>query len=360
MDTLKPTPRNTILGFLADIAKESYSPQRTQQMQGVARFMGAPDIASTLDRLSYGESLTSGRGMTTKLKPETEGALTSLLDYIPTSKPALAGAGLLGALGMTKSKAMDALRRPPQAEALETARKNAVKMLGLPENNTAMDRARAMGYVDAYHGTASDIHKIDPTRFGSSTGAKSAKDAFWAVSEPSTARGYAEYAATDAKVKSLLDAADKAEKRGNWDLYDKLVAESEDLAATFQAQPLQGQNVMPLMVRANRGVKGAQMDAAGAEFVDLEGGVNRFLTQARRDGRDLAVIKNLADDVGVNGRPATHYAVMNPSIVRSRFAAFDPARVNDNDLLGRADLGLLGLLAGGSAGAAYLSQDKEK
>lgn len=32
----------------------------------------------------------------------------------------------------------------PRAEALETARKNAVKMLGLPENNTAMDRANAM------------------------------------------------------------------------------------------------------------------------------------------------------------------------------------------------------------------------
>jgi len=38
-----------------------------------------------------------------------------------------------------------ALRAAPRDEALETARKNAVKMLGLPENNTAMDRAQALG-----------------------------------------------------------------------------------------------------------------------------------------------------------------------------------------------------------------------
>jgi len=41
----------------------------------------------------------------------------------------------------------------PQSAALETARKNAVKMLGLPENNTAMDRASALGFDDFFHGT---------------------------------------------------------------------------------------------------------------------------------------------------------------------------------------------------------------
>jgi len=42
----------------------------------------------------------------------------------------------------------------PQDAALETARQNAVKLLGLPETNTSMDRARAMGFTrDVYHGT---------------------------------------------------------------------------------------------------------------------------------------------------------------------------------------------------------------
>jgi hypothetical protein len=37
-----------------------------------------------------------------------------------------------------------------------------------------------------------------------------------------------------------------------------------------------------------------------------------------------------------------------PQLVRSRFAAFDPARRNEADLLGRADPALLGILGGGS------------
>ena len=49
--------------------------------------------------------------------------------------------------------AKSAKKALPQEKALETARKNAVEMLGLPENNTAMDRARAMGYMDYLHGT---------------------------------------------------------------------------------------------------------------------------------------------------------------------------------------------------------------
>jgi hypothetical protein len=173
------------------------------------------------------------------------------------------------------------------------------------------------------------------------------------VDDPKTARGYAEYAANEAPVKRLLDQANKAEKRGDWDKYDELITKAEQLESSVSQNPLNGQNIMPLMVRANRGVRGVEMDAKGAEFTDLEGGVNRLLRQAAQDKRDLAVIRNLSDDVGLNGRPATHYAAMNPSVVRSRFAAFDPARINENDLLGRADPRLLALIAAGTGGGLF-------
>lgn len=226
----------------------------------------------------------------------------------------------------------------------EIARQNAVKMLGLPENNTAMDRAKAMGAVDAYHGTASDVQQLDPKMFGSSTGAESAKRAWWAVDEPSTARGYAEYAANQAPVKRLLDQADKLEKKGDWDGYDRVLGEAEALEASFANNPLNGQNIMPLkIIPQNPKI----MDAGGAEFTDLEGGVNNFLRQAKFGKNDVAIIKNLSDDVGFNGRPATHYGVLNPAAVRSRFAAFDPARINEPDMMGYADPRLLGLIGGG-------------
>ena len=55
-------------------------------------------------------------------------------------------------------------------KADDAARVEGVKRLGLPENNTAADRAKAMGFSDEtyYHGTPWDIHKkgIDFDRVG--------------------------------------------------------------------------------------------------------------------------------------------------------------------------------------------------
>ena len=87
-DFLQATPRNPILGYLSDLAASSYSPERTQQMQGVAKFMSAPAISETLDRLSYGEPLTTGAGGlggTTRVRPE---ALEAAMAVAPMVAPA--------------------------------------------------------------------------------------------------------------------------------------------------------------------------------------------------------------------------------------------------------------------------------
>ena len=84
-DRIGPTPRNEYLGALADFLARSYAPQRTQQMQGVAQFLGVPAVSQTLDRLSYGEPLTTGAGMTTRIKPE---AVEAALALAPLYRPA--------------------------------------------------------------------------------------------------------------------------------------------------------------------------------------------------------------------------------------------------------------------------------
>jgi hypothetical protein len=84
-DTLSATQRNEYLGALADLIAQSYSPQRTQQMQGTARFLSMPAISQTLDRLSYGEPLTTGQGMTTRIRPE---ALEAAMAVAPAAQPA--------------------------------------------------------------------------------------------------------------------------------------------------------------------------------------------------------------------------------------------------------------------------------
>lgn len=234
------------------------------------------------------------------------------------------------------------------------AQDNSVKELGLPANNTAMQRSDAMNGLDSYHGTASDVQQLDPRMFGSSTGAESAKRAWWAVDEPNTARGYAEYAATQAPIKRLLNEADRLEKKGDWDGYDNVLGQAEALEAKFADSPLNGQNIMPLKIIPNNP---RVMDAAGAEFTDVEGGVNNFLRQAKIGKNDTAIIQNLSDDVAFNGRPATHYGVLDPSVVRSRFAAFDPMRRHEADLLGYADPRLLAGIAAGGVAATQIPEE---
>ena len=83
-DSMSATPRNQLLGYLADLAAASYAPQRTQQMQGVAQFLSLPAVSQTLDRLSYGAPLTTGAGMTTRIRPE---AVEAALAVAPTAQP---------------------------------------------------------------------------------------------------------------------------------------------------------------------------------------------------------------------------------------------------------------------------------
>ena len=57
-------------------------------------------------------------------------------------------------------------------------------------------------------------------------------------------------------------------------------------------------------------------------------------------------------------------AVTDPSQIRSRFAAFDPARRYESDLLGAANPALLGAIATGTGAGLYgynqRQKDKEK
>lgn len=84
-DTLRATPRNEYLGALADLLAQSYAPQRTQQMQGVAQFLGVPAIRNTLNLLAYGDPLTTGAGMTTRVKPDV---MEAGMAVAPVAKPA--------------------------------------------------------------------------------------------------------------------------------------------------------------------------------------------------------------------------------------------------------------------------------
>jgi hypothetical protein len=86
-DQMKATPRSPILGLFSDIVnlplQYMSAPERTQQMQGTAQFLYGTGIPKTLERMSYGDSLFSGAGMTLRPKEETINAAMNVAPFAP-------------------------------------------------------------------------------------------------------------------------------------------------------------------------------------------------------------------------------------------------------------------------------------
>jgi hypothetical protein len=168
----------------------------------------------------------------------------------------------------------------------EIARQNAVKLLGLNESNTAMDRAKAMGFdIPVFHGSNSaDITRIDPDKFRQ-----------------------------DVQYMPGFFTADSPEKAG-----------------------LFGDVIYPLL--QHRGVSVKEKRAA------------------RIAGKDQPEIDSIHDiTAGV-------HVTNNPANIRSRFAAFDPAKKGMNDLMGNADPALLSVLAASmlsAAGGYKMTQEQQ-
>lgn len=218
--------------------------------------------------------------------------------------------GLLG----TIADAGKAAKAAPYDEALRIAQQNAALPvekggLGLPPNNTPMDRARAMGFEGPwYHGTNKDFPQFD-------------------VGESSSAAAMGPGAYLS---KSPEDA-------GRW-------AKTEDSA-----------NVMPLMLRGNVLPMVPMGNDAAQSIGDYLGRVLNigdpppYWSLERRGGS----VSSGAKEAGFSavehagpGKGVVNMVVSDPTTIRSRFAAFDPARRDSADLL--ASLAALGLLGGGA------------
>lgn len=150
-DYIRPTPRNPILGLLADALTGGVewmrSPQRAQQMQGLGGLLAETGIPATVERLSYGEPLTTGRGMTTRLRPEAEAALMTLApEAVPIGRAAMAG------IRATK---------------------------GLP-----------VGAATVYHGSPYRFQRFDPTKIGSGEGAQAYGYGHYVAESPGVAAEY--------------------------------------------------------------------------------------------------------------------------------------------------------------------------
>ena len=95
-DSVRVTPQNATLGSIAEFLKQSYSPERTQQMQGIMEFMGMPAVARTVERMSYGQPLTNINKANVPLLPEDTAEAAMVIGPM---------AGPLGRVAKTAGKA---------------------------------------------------------------------------------------------------------------------------------------------------------------------------------------------------------------------------------------------------------------
>jgi hypothetical protein len=101
-DEIRNTPRNALWGFGADAVNALNRGLRNINSDGyngagIANLLGLSDVVDTLDRKSYGAPLTTGRGMTTAVRPEALNALMAAAPVVAKFPKQAAG---LAALAM--------------------------------------------------------------------------------------------------------------------------------------------------------------------------------------------------------------------------------------------------------------------
>ena len=310
------------------------------------------------------------------------------------------GMSALGLLPFMPSMGSIKSVRGPQADALETAQKNAVTMLGLPPNNTAMDRARALGFEDTFHGSRHPDGVVKSGLIpGGADGSTRAGDAYgvgvYTTSSPSEASSSV-YTGESGAVFPLMirrsgqlntDAPTKGDLKKLSDFAEEnlLPSDKARFDAGVKQRVFKPSDVEDAKDFFRSQQKNADHFGNGYErtqpIVDKDASGNFVIHYTDFDApisiNGAEDLNQLMRSVGWDSVPSMGFTghtmkrnggqvwdvTTNPSILRSRFAAFDPARVNENDLLGSADprlLGLMGVLGAGGLGGAYLyNQDKK-
>lgn len=296
--------------------------------RGIASAVGTPVDLVTLGMRPFGYNMPDEKvvgssewlgkkmenaGLISGNRNPTAELLTGLVTPDPTDLAKLGAMAAVPVVGKV-------MHHAPRDEALRIAQANAAKPiseggLGLAANNTAMDRAKAMGFKgDLYHG------------------------------------GTNEFPAFKVSDRSNVYATDNPEIS---DIYATATGRHKALREINA-----GPNVIPLMYRGDLLEVTDQGPGGGgwmgeniASAIGLEPKRN-IVKEVPSKGFSGVKVTEM-DDLG--GRQS-QYIFPDPTVLRSRFAAFDPARRYESDLLGAADPRLLGAIGLGTGAGIYGAQ----
>jgi len=237
--------------------------------------------------------------------------------------------------------------------ALRTAQKNAALPveeggLGLPANNTAAQRAEAMGYnIPVYHGTNADINAFDVTGKGKTAGAGA-----FLTSNPITAETYVSASGGGNILPLLLKKDDflTANARGrNWaDIWtDQLNAKSakqkyslDDLGLDKYSSTTTDELGMIANELSKKGVEIKNVKDLGPnshvmrvkEYLNDKYGITPDVTFSNVTGKQFYEAQKAMKKL-YESQKSDIYAVQDPSLIRSKFAAFDPKKISSPNIL---------------------------
>ncbi|WP_423820817.1 LPD38 domain-containing protein [Salinisphaera sp. SPP-AMP-43] len=182
-----------------------------------------------------------------------------------------------------------------------------------------------------YHGTVGDFHSFDRGRLGENTQSTSSKDGFFFTSTERTARSYADYGATEARVERLRSEAQAADERGDDAAYDRLLDEADALEEQIQRPEgrMNGQNIMPAYLSIQNPL---EIDARG-ETPEGIGGIDPLIRKAKARGHDGVIIRNFDDAAGLADEIADHYIVFRPEQIKSATGNRGTFSPDDPDIL---------------------------
>lgn len=328
--TITNTPRDIVSGTYADILKPFVS-------NPVAEFIGASDLQKALDSASYGQSMTTGGSMQTGgIRPE----------YLAVA---------LGLTPMGKGKKV----KTTFEEAFDVAQRNASLPvsqggLGLPATNTAMDRAKAMGNVDVYHGSNSDI-TVPSYKYSGKGADQYGSAALYTATSPYNAGGYAKPFETfiengkevvinsggnimPLKVNptNFLDA-DKIQELTPSQIKSIINKSTDEYAlSNFGDVNYEGkEKVLKKAIDSYRGIGDgsvlSQFNMLNNDF--FQGNPEAF----NKAAQEATGYKGVIADIGSGEKFLMPFETSN---IRSRFAAFDPFRRNESDILAGVGVGI--------------------
>ena len=390
---IRNTPQNSFLGgvanFLAPVSEfaDQYKiSDRIPFLGGMsaADLTGLKGAQSLVNDMSYGKSPISGASLqTTKVDPRVIDLAGVTGAMMPVGK-ALGKAALReGArqietgTGIGRAALNPRMSAVPEGASMpqrpktefeilhDTAQRNAALPveqggLGLPANNTAMDRAGAMGFdTPAYHGTNADIKEADYLHSGGGAD-QYGSAALYTANDPNIASGYVKQSESGGNILPLLlnragyIEHDKAAKLTPSQIKNLIKASPDEYAlSNFGDVGYEGANkVLGNAVNSYKDVGDGelltQMNMINNDF--YTGQPQKFNEKIG----ELTGIKGLNVDVG--GGKQFHLPY-NPESIRSRFAAFDPMRRHEADIL--AGVGVSGMLDPQAIAEALRQQDRK-